>query len=131
LLQLQQQERALVNLDIQVVIVTFESSPLARAYVQDTGVQWPLLVDEARTLYRAYGMLRGHFWDIWGPRTWWAYAMELLRGRLPQPSHADTSQLGGDVLIDPEGTVRLVHVGSGPADRLSVATILAARHAAS
>jgi hypothetical protein len=131
LLQLQQQQRALVDLDIHVVIVTFESSPLARAYVQETGIQWPLLVDEARTLYGVYRMLRGRLWDIWGPRTWWAYAMEMMRGRFPKPSHADTSQLGGDVLIDPHGTVRLIHVGSGPADRPSVGDILAARQAAS
>ena len=127
MLQLQQQESTLVNLDVHVAIVTFESSPLARTYVQDTAVRWPLLVDESRSLYRAYGMFRGRVWDIWGPRTWWAYAKELMGGRLPKPSHADTSQLGGDVLVDPQGTVRLMHGGSGPADRPAVADILAAR----
>jgi len=110
-----------------VAIVTFEASPFARAYVEETGIHWPVLVDHTRSLYRAYGMLRGRTWDIWGPRTWVAYARELARGRWPRPARADTSQLGGDVLIDPAGLVRFVHVGSGPADRPSVAEILQAR----
>jgi hypothetical protein len=127
---LQQHERTPLELDIQVVIVTFESSPLARAYVHETGLPWTVLVDETRSLYRAYGMLRGRVWDIWGPRTWWAYAKELMHGRLPGASHADTSQLGGDVLIDPGGVVRFIHVGSGPADRPSLAAMLEARQGA-
>ena len=128
---MQQHERTLVDLDTQVVIVTFEQRDVARAYVDETGIRWPVLVDEARGLYRACGMLRGRVRDIWGPRTWWAYAKELMRGRWPRPTSADTSQLGGDVLIDPEGTVRFVHVGSGPGDRPSVAAVLRARQAKS
>jgi len=112
-----------------VVIVTFEASTFARTYVDETGLRWPILVDETRSLYRAYGMLRGRLRDIWGPRTWWAYAKELLRGRTPRPAHADTSQLGGDVLIDSSGVVRLRHVGSGPADRPSIESIIRARGA--
>jgi hypothetical protein len=50
-----------------------------------------------------------------------------MRGKTPEQTRADTSQLGGDVLIDPEGTVRMLHAGSGPADRPSVAAILRAR----
>jgi len=128
---LQQHEQTLIALGISIAVVTFETRAFARAYVQETGVRWPVLVDETRSLYRAYGMLRGRAWDIWGPRTWWAYAKELTRGRWPRPAHADTAQLGGDVLIDPSGTVRLLHVGSGPADRPSVAAILRARQPAS
>ena len=103
-MQLQQHERTLFDLDTHVVIVTFEDSGVARAYVEETAVHWPVLVDEARGLYRAYGMLRGRVRDIWGPQTWWAYAKELRRGRWPRPASADTSQLGGDVLIDPIGS---------------------------
>jgi hypothetical protein len=126
---LQQYRRAFEDLDTQVVVVTFERGPLARAYVADTGLAWPILVDEDRTLYRAYGMLRGGRWQIWGPRTWWAYAKELLRGITPSASAlgSDGNQLGGDVLVDASGMVRFLHVGSGPGDRPSVAALLAAR----
>jgi hypothetical protein len=51
-------------------------------------------------------------------------------GSTTQAHAADTSQLGGDVLVDPAGTVRFLHIGSGPADRPSVAEILQARQSA-
>lgn len=126
---MQQEEQTLAALGIRVVVVTFERGPLARAYVEETGLTYPVLVDESRALYEAYGMLRASRWAIWGPRTWWAYAREFARGRRPltdrEPS--DVHQLGGDVLVDPTGRLRLVFVGSGPGDRPSIRRIVAAR----
>lgn len=113
---------------MRVAVVTFEANELARAYVRETGLRWPLLIDEGRDLYRAYGMLGASFWDIWGPATWLAYLRALRRGhrlvRRHDESDADVQQRGGDVLIDPQGIVRLHHVGVGPADRPAVAAII-------
>jgi hypothetical protein len=41
-----------------------------------------------------------------------------------QNSNGDVVQLGGDILIDPGGYVRLHHVGKSPADRPTVKSIL-------
>ena len=124
-----QQHTELEALGVQVAVVTFEANELARAYVGDTGLRWPLLVDERRELYHAYGMLRASFWDVWGPATWLAYLRALRRGqrlvRRHDESDADVHQRGGDVLIDPAGVVRLHHVGEGPADRPAVSEIFA------
>lgn len=109
-----------------MVVVTFEAGFLARRYMEENSLEWPLLVDANRDIYRAYGILDAGFWDVWGPSTWWAYLKEILRGHLPEKSSGDVRQRGGDVLIDPEGIVRLHHVGSGPADRPKVDTILQA-----
>ena len=106
------------------MVVTFENDFLARVYVEDTGLSWPLLVDDTRETYRAYGMLSASFWDIWGPRTWWVYLKEFLKGQRLKKSEGDISQRGGDVLIDPAGIVALHHVGAGPADRPAVKSIL-------
>lgn len=109
-----------------VAVVTFENDFFARQYVTETGLDWPLLIDRDRELYHGYGMLAASFWDLWGPRTWWAYLREIVRGRLPKPPTSDDIyQRGGDVLIDPTGVVRLHHVGSGPADRPQIAALLA------
>ena len=108
-----------------MLVVTFEAGFLARAYVEDTRLPWPLVVDESRALYAAYGMLRGRAWDIWGPATWLAYARSLAHGGTLRRPTGDVSQLGGDVLIDPEGFVRMHHVGRGPADRPPVESLLA------
>jgi hypothetical protein len=123
--QLRQREEALVEENVAVVVVTFQSGFMERAYVEETGLTWPLLVDETREIYRAYGMERGRYWDIFGPRSMWEYAKLLGRGRRLKAPSGDPRQLGGDVLVDPNGIVRLHHVGSGPADRPSVDSLLA------
>jgi len=128
---LRQHEAALEGLRVAVLVVTFEAGFLARAYIEDTRLAWPLVVDESRALYAAYGMLRGRAWDIWGPATWLAYARSLARGGALRRATGDVSQLGGDVLIDPDGIVRVHHVGSGPADRPSVQSLLAVVRAGS
>jgi peroxiredoxin len=105
---------------LKVVVVTFAHDYLARSYVEDTGLTWPLLIDSDRRAYCSYGMLEASFWDIWGPKTWLVYGRELLKGRKLEKSEDDIYQRGGDVLIDPDGIVRLHHVGDGPADRPAV-----------
>jgi hypothetical protein len=109
---------------VRIVVVTFENDFLARGYVEDTSLTWPLLVDDTRATFRAYGMLSASFWDIWGPKTWWVYLKEILKGGKLRKSEGDISQRGGDVLIDPAGIVILHHIGSGPADRPPVEKIL-------
>ena len=112
------------RLGLEIVVVTFEARERAEAYVRETGLRWPLLIDPGRILYSAYGMGRGRRSAIWGPATWWAYLQLIGRGhRLRRPT-GDVQQLGGDVLVDPAGRVALHHVGKGPADRPAVAALL-------
>lgn len=122
---MRQQQETLHGLGVQVAIVTFENTALARAYVEDTELVWPLLVDENRSLYHAYGMERGRWWQIYSPSTLWTYLRLMLQGRRLEASGEDVNQLGGDVLIDPAGIVRLHHVSADPADRPSVERLLA------
>ena len=69
-------------------------------------------------------MFSAGFWDIWGPSTWVAYLKLLARGHKLRKSGGDLEQRGGDVLIDPDGIIRLHHVGSGPGDRPDVKSVL-------
>lgn len=117
---MRQREADLDALDVRVAVVTFEADHFARAYAEESGLDWPLLVDTDRSLYRAYGMEQGRWRDILGPAAWAAYFRLLARGAKLKRSQGDVAQLGGDVLIDPDGIVRLHHVGEGPADRPSV-----------
>ena len=129
-MQLQQAEPTLAALDVRVLVVTFESEAVARDYVAETGCRWPVVSDETRALYRAYAMRRVKLRHLLGPTTWAAYWRELRRGVLPHWPAADTFQQGGDVLIDPAGIARLVHVGSGPGDRPAVERIVRVRRGA-
>ncbi len=96
------------------------------AYVKATKLKWPLLLDSEQKLYTSYGMSRGSWWDIYNPVSVWNYLQLILRGKLPGKPGRDWRQLGGDVLIDPVGIVRLHHVSDNPHDRPSVETILEA-----
>jgi hypothetical protein len=121
---LQEKQLELDRLNLRVALITFEGRESAKQYRAETSVRYPILIDEARSLYKAYGLENAGFWDIWGPATWIAYFRELLRGRLPGKTGGDISQRGGDVLIGPTGIVRLHHIGAGPADRPSIDSIL-------
>jgi len=121
---LRDKEDELNRLNVNVVVVTFENDFLARCYIEDTALTWPILIDSTRELYKGYGMLAASFWDIWGIKTWRVYFRELLKGNKPKKSDGDIYQRGGDVIVDPDGIVRLHHIGNGPADRPSVEQIL-------
>ena len=107
-----------------VLVVTFDPLEMAQAYVKETALGWPLLVNESRALYSQYGMGGATLGKLLAPASWWAYGKLLLRGRRLAKPGSDIRQLGGDVLVDPQGTVRLVHASSGPADRPTVDEIL-------
>lgn len=123
-MQLQQHEAEITALNLAVLVVTFETMERARTYAADMQLPWPLLVDESRKLASGYGMHRGRAWDLYGPAAAWMYLKLMARGRWPKRPTGDVTQLGGDVLIGPDGKVLLHHVGNGPADRPAVADIL-------
>ena len=112
------------KLNVKIVLVTFEARFLARRYVEDAALTWPLLVDETRETYGNYGMRSASFWDVFGLKTWGAYLKEIVKGKKLRKSEGDIFQRGGDVLIDPGGTVHLHHIGVGPGDRPTVEALL-------
>ena len=121
---MREQEDAFNRRNVSIAVVTFENDFFARQYCEETHLAWPLLIDHGREVYRGYGMLAASFWDVWGPKSWWVYLRALTKGETLHKSAGDIYQRGGDVLIDPAGIVRLHHVGSGPADRPAVESIL-------
>ena len=123
-LQLQQHQSELDRSGVEVCIVTFDSPEIAVAYVEQNQLQWPLLIDADRTLYRSFGMGSANWWTLLKPSTIWKYLVLWLTGTKPQKVGGDVHQLGGDVLIDPEGVVRLIHVSQEPHDRPSIDVLL-------
>jgi hypothetical protein len=123
---LRQQSAELQRRGIDVAVVTFEELWRAEAYAEETQLLWPLLIDRQRQLFTAYGMERGTPQQVMGWTNWMSYIRLLLRGRRLRLPTNDVYQLGGDVLIDPQGIVRLHHISRGPADRPALSALLAA-----
>ena len=121
---MQQRTAEIGETNLAVLVVTFETPERARRYAGDMQLSWPLLVDESRKLAHGYGMGHGRAWDLYGPAATWTYLKLLAQGRRLKKPTDDVTQLGGDVLIDGDGIVRLHYVGRGPSDRPAIETIL-------
>ena len=105
--------------------MTFEQEWRAKQYSAETNLEFSLCIDRDRTLYRGYGMERGSKRKVLGLGNWWQYIKLMLGGQKLHRPTDDIYQLGGDVLIDPSGIVRLHFVSDTPIDRPSVKEIQA------
>ncbi|NND99049.1 MAG: redoxin domain-containing protein [Pirellulaceae bacterium] len=122
--QLRQYEKQLVAADVRIKVVTFDGDWLAAAYAKKTQLPWPLLLDPDQSLYKAYAMKHGNWWNIYNPLSVAKYLWLIVRGHAPGRPGTDWRQLGGDVLIDPDGNVSLHYVSSDPHDRPTPQSIL-------
>lgn len=116
-MQLRQIANKLDESNVKVAVVTFDDTPLARAYVEQTQLAWPLLLDTKRELYTAYGMGKASWWTLYNPIILLRYVKLILSGREVGTPGKDWSQLGGDILVDPHGIVRMHFVSESPMDR--------------
>ncbi len=103
----------------EVAVVSFAQSKALLPYARDLRIPFPLLSDPGRGAYKAYGLRKGSFWTIFGPKTVWEYVKLISRGRLFRGIQADPFQLGGDFVIDGRGIVRFAYRSEDPTDRPS------------
>lgn len=110
----------------EVAVVSFAEGKIMEHYARDLHIPFPLLSDPKRSAYRAYGLRKGSFWSIFGPKTILTYLNLMARGRLFRGIQADPFQLGGDFVIDGAGTVSFTHRSAEPTDRPSADRLLEA-----
>lgn len=115
--QLRQQEKRFDELNVKVKVVSFDANFLAIAYIENTNLKWPLLLDTQLELYKAYGMERATWRQIYGVASILKYLKLIFSGQLPGKPGKDYRQLGGNVLIDLQGIVRMHYVSISPHDR--------------
>ena len=123
---------ALRRLQAAVWVVSFGTPMQVAAWARRLALPFPVAADPTRATYRAFGLGRGSSWQVWHPRTMWRY-LRLLGGgaRLHRPvAGDDLHQLGGDVVLDAAGVIRLLHRSERPDDRPPAARLLAALAAA-
>jgi len=100
------QRDQLKSLGIDVLFVSFEPLTRVREYSIVDGFGWPVLADEGGEAYRNYGLESASFVRAWlSPRTVWFYFATALHGTRIRKPLSDTSQVGGDFLIDPDGKI--------------------------
>lgn len=114
--------------DTVVVLATFTEPQHIDAYLERRPLPFPVLIDADRSTYRAYGLGRGTVRRVWGARMAKRY-LEIFREQgfeRPPRATEDTLQLGGNFIIDPQGTLIYGYWGEGPDDRPEVDDLVAA-----
>jgi len=122
--QLRHSEDEFRRLGVQVLVISFSAEYWARTWLQETGSPFPLLLDLERATYQVYG-LGSSFIRVWSPKVMWHYLKLILRGEHMRPVQGDPHQLGGTVIVDAEGVIRLIHRSKDPVDRPPVEKLLA------
>jgi peroxiredoxin len=107
------------------LIITFGQVTLARRWMEETCVDYPVLLDPEREAYTAYGLERSWI-RSWNFRTFLTYLKLFLSGRKWRGVQGDSAQLGGDFVIDRQGILRLAYRSRDPADRPPVEMLLEA-----
>ena len=111
-----------------VVLITFTDPAALADYQRRNALPFAVVADPERAAYRAYGLGRGSIARVWGWQAARRY-LEILRAtgvRSWRRPTEDTLQLGGDFVVDPDGTLTYGFWGRGPDDRPSVDELVAA-----
>ena len=124
--QLRQAKDAWQARNVEVRVVTFDQGFILQSYIEETETTWPILIDVKKQLYSAYGLERGSWWKIAGPISILKYLKMMFSGHRPHKPGSDYQQLGGDVLVDPQGIVRYHFASADPHDRPPVNELLQA-----
>jgi len=111
------------KLNTRVWIVSFGALPAAQIWLEETCTPFRLLLDPDRETYRAYGLERSLL-RSWNLKTMWRYAQLMGAGTRWRGIQGDSTQLGGDFVIDRNGVVRLAYPSHDPTDRPVVDDLL-------
>jgi len=122
---LRQQYGKIQEKGAEVVAISFE--PRERLFQLTRQLQLPftILSDPERDVYAAYSLEQGNWLKIFSPKTIWTYVKHFARGRRYHHAASDWKQLGGDFVLDKDGTVLCEHRGQTPSDRPTVASLIA------
>jgi len=112
------------KLNTRVFIISFGTLLALQQWMQEVCGDFTVLLDRERSVYTAYQIDHSRL-RSWHPRVLWVYIKRWLRGEPFFDSHGDdTSQLGGDFIVDKNGILQLVHPSYDPTDRPSVDHLL-------
>lgn len=122
--QLRRRQSDFEDLGARIVTISFGPASKASAWIEETQSPFPLLIDARRETYKAFGMRRS-LTGSWNLATIRRYRQIMKEGRSWRGIQGDSLQLGGDVVVDAAGVVRLLAPSKTPLDRPSIESLLA------
>jgi alkyl-hydroperoxide reductase/thiol specific antioxidant family protein len=98
----------------------------AAAFRAETGIAFPLLIDETRAAYRAAGLRKGTLWELFLPFNATARARASREGHRQHKLGKDPFQLGGTFVLAPGNRDLYAHRAKTYGDVAPIAEVLAA-----
>jgi peroxiredoxin len=116
---------------VNLVLIGQGTPRQAAEFRRRQGIQLPVLADEKRVSYKAAGTKVGGVTDLFNPQTVAKGIMATARTRRTQTrTVGHPGQLGGTLVIAPDGRVAWSHIAGDASDNAPPAEILAAVRAA-
>jgi peroxiredoxin len=114
------------------LVVIGQGTPDHAIHFRDAhGIELEMLVDRGRESYRAAGTKVATISELVGPRVVAKGTAQAIKQRLPQQkTRGHPAQLGGVMLVMPDGSVPYSHLADDASDNAPNSEVLAAvRHA--
>jgi peroxiredoxin len=108
----------------EVVVISFEDVDGVRRLATNHKLPFTFLLDPQKQVYHQYGMVYREKGSVITWRTVIAYLSLRFTGYPRQPKGKDVRQMGGDVIIDTNGNILLIHRSEFPEDRPLVDEIM-------
>jgi peroxiredoxin len=124
---LYREREALEETGASLVLIGQATPRHAAHFRRRLDIDLPVLADEKRVSYKAAGAKVGTLDELLGPKVVAKGLVSSLRSRQPQGrTIGHPAQLGGAMIILPDGSVAWSHMSEDASDNASVAEILEA-----
>ncbi|HEX6460263.1 MAG TPA: peroxiredoxin-like family protein [Thermoleophilaceae bacterium] len=123
--------------DVELAVIGFGTPEMAREFLHKQNVDLRLLLDPDRKVYELAGAKVATLSEVIGPLQIWRGLVATIGSRIRQGSIAvnqgrirtHAAQLGGALVIAPDGSVRYAYLSEGSGDNPSAREVLAAARA--
>jgi hypothetical protein len=118
--------KEIARLGAEVLVVAYDEPTLLSAkMLHDVDLPFPLLIDRTRETYARWGMGRtGLTGAMLSPSLNWRYLKLLAKGERFLGFAPDMFQLGGDFLVDKQGTLVFAYRMRNNGDRVDTGTLV-------
>jgi peroxiredoxin len=115
---------------VRLVLIGQATPRHAAHFRRRQGIELPVLADEKRASYKAAGAKIATFGELLGPRVVAKGLLTSARtGAVQGRTIGHPAQLGGTMLIRPDGSIAWAHMAEDASDNAGVAEILDAARA--
>jgi AhpC/TSA antioxidant enzyme len=130
-MQLHRARKTFHEKDACLVLIGQATPRHAAHFRRRYGIQLPVLADEDRVSYKAIGAKSAGFTDLFGPKVVAKGAVTGMKHRVVQGrTIGDAAQLGGAIVVVPDGRIVWSHLSAEAGDDASPEEILNAVRAA-